>query len=285
MKSSKSKLTLPAVFAVVAFGVLGFLQVLNAILAIASIAGLVVLLTDRRYPIGIASAAGCLLISYLLGREMLLAESVFLVVLPGIIISICIRLNKQPVKAIFAVILPIILLSVVYFTRIGNTAEYYNEIAPEVKEQFGEIFITLEIDKKLGLSPEKIDQLTDDYMYFVKTIIRFMPGLMLILFTVIGTLAYKLTEFCFRREDRYLIAFPRFDHWKIDERMLLLFGIALLVVILGNGLIQDIGENVALYVFSLLTFGGLSLLENFMQRKKFKRLFKGLIYFLSLIHI
>ena len=282
----KGNLTLPAFFAVIAFGVLGITQVLNIPLAIISIAGLVVLLTDRRIGIGLAAAGGCLLIAFLVGKEMLLVESVFLVIIPAVIISICIRLNKLPVFTVSMVVVPIVLLSILYFAQVGETQAYFDEIAPTLEEQFHEAYETLGISEKLGTTPDEYEQLTEDYLYFAGMIIRFLPALMLLIFTVIGVAAYMLAAYCFRREGRYLLAFPRIDSWKIDEKVLILLGVALTIVLISTGLIANIGENAALFSSSLMSFGGFSLLQSFMQRRKFSRLMKGVIYFcLVIFHI
>jgi len=279
----KGNLTLPAFFAVIAFGVLGIMQVLNIPLAIISIAGLVVLLTDRRVGIGLAAAGGCLLIAFLVGKEMLLVESVFLVIIPAVVISICIRLNKLPVFTVSMVVVPIVLLSILYFAQVGETQAYFDEIAPTLEEQFHEAYETLGISEKLGITPDEYEQLTEDYLYFAGMIIRFLPALLLVIFTVIGAAAYMLVAYCFGREGRYLLAFPRIDSWKIDERVLILLGAALLILLVGRGLIANIGENVALFSFSLMSFGGFSLLESYMKRRKFSRLMKGVIYFCLVI--
>jgi hypothetical protein len=210
---------------------------------------------------------------------MLLVESIFLVILPATIITICIRMNKLPVFTVSMVVVPIVLLSILYFAQVGETQSYFDQIAPTLEEQFHEAYETLGISEKLGISTDEYERLTEDYLHFAKIVIRFLPALMLLVFTVIGAGAYMLTRYCFKREGRYLLAFPRIDSWKINERILVLLGVSLLVVLIGGGLIDDIGENMALFSFALMSFGGLSLLEFFMQRRKFSSLMKGVIYF------
>jgi Predicted membrane protein (DUF2232) len=283
LEQLKNKLTTPAVIAVLGFGLLGFLQIFIIPLSIPAITGLVILLTDRRLMIGLGAALGCLILSFLTGGSFLAIETAFIVLLPAAIIAICIRLNKQSVSTVFITVLPVLILILFFYLSYGDSTSYYDEIAPVLEEDFDELSEILSVKEKLGVSEVEYEGFKDSYLSTIRLMIRFMPALILTSVTIIAALAYILIGYCFKREGRYLLTFPSLRGWKIDERVMIVFGIAMLTVIIGNGMIANIGENIALYLFIMFSFGGLSLLEFHMQKRKFGRLFKFLVYFSLII--
>lgn len=272
----KDKLTVLALVAVLAFGILGIFQILNVLLAIPAIAGLIMLLTDKRWPIGLMAAAGCLGLAFSIGGEYLLLETVMLVILPSAIITVCIRANKEPAFAMAMVLVPVLILSIVFFAGLGETGTYFEKIRPTLESDFRTVA------EKVGLgdgNAEIVDEYIDLSMKTMSYMVRFMPAIIMTIFTVLAAVSYKLAEYGFKREGRYLIPFPAFRHWKIKADVLIVFGIGLMMVILGGGIVRDIGENTALFTFILFSFGGLSLIEAMLQKKKATGLLKFMVYF------
>ncbi len=272
----KDKLTVHALVAVLAFGLLGIFQILNVLLAIPAIAALIMLLTDRRWPTGLAAAAGCLGLAFSIGGEYLFLETVMLVILPSAIITFSIRTNKQPIFAMVMVLVPVLILTVIFFAGIGETGAYFEKIRPTLESDFRTVA------EKVGFgggNAQNVDEYIEISMKTMNYMIRFMPAIFLTIFTFLAAASYKLAEYGFKREGRYLIPFPAFRHWKIKSDVLIIFGLGLMMVILGGGIIRDIGENTAMYTFILFTFGGLSLIEAMLQKKKATGLLKFLVYF------
>ena len=281
-----AKLTLPSVIAVAAYSALGILQIFNLPLAILAVSGLVILLTDNRKPIGLICAAGCLTVSFLIGEWMLLIEALVLVVLPALIITTAIRFNRQPVFTVAAVTVPVLILILIIYFQVGDPVAYYDQIAPELTEDFTEMAESLKLQDKFKLSDSDFESYQEMYLDIIKQFMRFMPALLMIMITVIGTLAYILTGRAFQKEGRYLIAFPRLINWKLDERIVLLFGVALVAALAASGIFLNIGENAALFIAFLLSVCGFSLLEFHMRQKKMGMFIRIAVYFcLVLFHI
>jgi hypothetical protein len=271
----QGKLTVHALVAVLAFGLLGIFQILNILLAIPAVAGLIMLLTDRRWPLGLAAAAGCLGLAFSIGGEYLLMETIILVILPSAIITLCIKANKEPAFAIVMVLVPILILIIIFFASVGESGAYFERIRPTLENDFREMA------GKVGLgagSVQSVDEYIELSMKTMKYMIRFLPAIIMTIFTALAALAYKLAEYGFKQEGKYLIPFPAFRHWKIKDNVLIIFGIGLMMVILGGGIIRNIGENTALYTFVLFSFGGLSLVEALLQKQKASGLLKFLVY-------
>ena len=281
-----SRLTLPAVIAVAGYSALGILQIFNLPLAVLAISGLVILLSDSRRLLGLVCCAGCLAISFLLGSWMLMVEAVVLVVLPALIITFSIKANRQPVFTVAVVTVPMLILILMLYFQVGDPVAYYDQIAPELTEDFTEMSQSLQLQDKLRLSDSDFESYQEMYLDIIKQLMRFLPALLLISITIIGTAAYILTGRAFQKEGRYLLAFPRLINWKLDERILIIFGIALIAVLSAQGLLLSLGENASLFIAFLLSICGLSLIEFHMRQKKLGMFIRIAVYFsLVLFHI
>ena len=239
-------------------------------------AGLILLLTDRRFPVGAAAAIVAMAVSFAIGGSVVLYMTVLLVVLPGAIIAACVRFNKDAVFSIFIVLVPIALLCLVYFAQVGDTESFFQDRWPEIESDFR----TMAED--LGLKPESeevFEQAVDLTREFMRYLLRFLPALVLTVFTIISAGAYILAGYGFKREGRYLLPLPRYNHWKIKEFVMVIFGVGLIFVLLGNGIVEDVGENVALYTFFLFSFGGISIVEYILRKQKVAWYIKALVYF------
>jgi hypothetical protein len=270
------KLTVPAALAVLAFGVLVLIPIFNVFLAVPAAAGLILLLTDKRFPIGAAAAIVAMAVSFAIGGSVVLYMTLLLVVLPGAIIAACIRANKDAVSSVFIALAPILVLSVVFFASVGETEPFFQEIRPDLESDFRMMAEKLGLDNDNG---EQFEQAVEMSMNFTGYMIRFMPALFLMIFTLISAAAYMLAGYGFKREGRYLLPLPRYDHWKIREFVMVIFGVGLILVLLGNGIIEDVGENVALYTFFLFSFGGISIVEYMLRKQKAAWYIKALVYF------
>ncbi len=269
------KLTVPAVIAVLAFGVLGLFQILNVFLAVPAVAGLILLFTDRRLPIGVVAAIGTLAISFAIGGSYLMYEAALLVVVPGAIIAGCVRLNKDAVFSVFIVLVPILALSLIFLGSVGETESFFQEIKPDLEQDFRMMAERLGFESGSDGSFEEYVELSMKMMNYM---IRFLPAISLTIFTFISAGSYMLAGYAFRREGRYLLPFPRFDHWKIREYVMIIFGLSLLLVLFFNGVVEDIGENAAVYTFILFSFGGLSIVEYILRKRNVSKAVRGLVY-------
>lgn len=275
----KDRLTIPAVVTVISFGGLAVLQLLNIPLAIVAIAALVYLAAGRQFAAALVSATGSLLLSALAGGQVLVIENVILVILPAAILSFAIRANLSARVAVFLVLIPVVIASVVYFANVGSTDRYYAEIKPQIEQDFNRMTSEINIQGNLNLSDEQMQDVRDNYFGFVRFLVKYLPGLLLISFLTIAGAAYLLLQYLFEKRKMYIRKLPRFPVWKMPEGLLLLFGISLLIVLLASGLPEDIGENMALFCFALFTLSGLSNVEFFMQKQKFSKFVRFLIYF------
>ena len=281
-----SKLTLPAVIAVAGYSVLGIVQIFNLPLAILAIGGLVILLSDNRKLLGLLCGTGCLIVSYLLGAVMLMIEALVLVVLPALIITISIKANRQAVFTVTAAAIPMLILIAVLYLQVGDPVAYYDQIAPELTRDFTEMSQSLQLQDKLKLSDSDFESYQEMYLDIIKQLMRFLPALLLISITIIASAAYILTGRAFQREGRYLLKFPRLINWKLDERLLIIFGLALVAALSAHGLLLNLGENAALYIAFLLSLCGFSLIEFHMRQKKLGMFVRLAVYFcLMLFHI
>ncbi|HER00181.1 MAG TPA: DUF2232 domain-containing protein [candidate division Zixibacteria bacterium] len=269
------KLTVPAVIAVLAFGVLGLFQILNVFLAVPAVAGLVLLLTDKRLPIGAFAAIGALALALTVGGSYLLYETILLVVLPGAIIAACVRANKDAIFSVFIVMVPILVLSLIFLAGVGETELFFQEIKPDLEKDFRVMAERLGFESG---SDGSFEEYVDMSMKMMKLMIRFLPAIFMTIFTLISAGAYMLAGYAFKREGRYLLPFPRFDHWKIKEFVMIIFGLGLLLILISDGVAEDIGENAAMYTFLLFSFGGLSIVEYNLRKRNASKAVRVIAY-------
>jgi hypothetical protein len=275
----KDRLTIPAVLTVISFGGLAVLQFLNIPLAIVAIAALVYLAVGRQFTVALISMAVSLLVSAMVGGQVLIIENVVLVLLPAAILTFGIRTNLSAKVAVFLVLIPVVIASAFYFAGVGSTDRYYAEIKPQIEQDFERMTSEINIQGNLNLSDEQMEDVRDNYLGFVRFLVKYLPGLLLISFMTIAGASYLLLQYLFEKRKMYIRRLPRFAVWKMPEGLLLLFGFSLLIVLLTSGLLEDIGENLALFCFTLFTLSGLSNVEFFMQKQKLSKFARFLIYF------
>ncbi len=278
-------ITIAAVAIVIGFGIFSIMQVFNIPLAVMAVASLVYLFTGKQVNFGIAAAAIAMIFAYMLAGQLLLLEVFFLAVLPAIIIAVCVRAGKAPDVTVLYAVSPALIISLIFLIGLGPTEELFQRQEESLRQSFRDTNEDFGLLERFEVSEEEYREIEDSSLAFIKLLFRFGPALLMISFTLIAALGYMLASYFIEKEGRYIRRFPKFTAWKINERMLIAFGVALLAVILANGLVEDIGENAALYIMVLFSFAGLSLMESFLQKKKVGVLPKIIVYVcLVLLH-
>jgi len=278
LEKAGSRLTVPALLSLAVYSLLSILQILNLPLAVPAIAGLTLLLTDKRFSLGVFAGLSTLLVTYLIGGSILCLESLFLVILPATVMAICIKVNKSSVYTLVLMVVPFVLVAIAFYAAVGDSADYIEEIKPGLRADLMIMIEDMNIQERFNLTDSNLEDFTESYLGMIAKVLRFFPAIILASMTAVSALAYMLCAYYYRREGRFLFPFPSVDKWKIEERLIIVIGFGMLLVILGSKMFANVGENITAYMAVLFSIGGLSLLEFYMRGWKFSRFLRFVIY-------
>lgn len=137
-----------------------------------------------------------------------------------------------------------------------------------------------------GYDAEAINTLVDQLMFFLKLVIRLLPGM--IIMSGVGQLfiAFLLTDWYYTRRDSYFPGFGPFIYWKIPEKLLYLLGVMLIVRLTIDGGMEMAADNAIFIIFTCYAVCGLALIEHFLRRLRLPVLVRAVFYIgLGFMHI
>jgi len=137
-----------------------------------------------------------------------------------------------------------------------------------------------------GYNQEAINTMVDQLVFFMRLVMRLLPGLLIMSGVGQLFLAFLLADWYFTRRDSYFPGFGPFIYWKIPEKLLYLLGAVLIIRLIAGGGAEMAADNAIFVLLVCYAVCGLSLIEHFLRRLRLPVLVRVIFYVgLTFMHI
>jgi uncharacterized protein YybS (DUF2232 family) len=157
-----------------------------------------------------------------------------------------------------------------------QTVEFWSKII-EVAHQQSLIWVKSTLESA-GYSTETMESTIDSLSRAKSTLQHLLPGLLVL--TGIGQIfvSMVLVEWYFTRRDSYFPGFGRFIYWKMPEKLLYLWVVAILIRLIWDGPAQMVADNALLIFVSFYSVTGLSLIDYGLRKLRLPKLIRIIFY-------